>query len=382
MKVVFVSNYLNHHQKSFCDYMNNFCDEFHFIATDIQNIQGYQKISQADYVLVHNDKNKALISEKIIEADFVIYGSTLQELISIRMAKNKLSFLYSERFYKRGTWRRWNPKTLIKLYKRVVKYRKSNMYVLCASAFLPYDLKLIGFPPSKCYKWGYFPEVIQDSIENLKIRKKRIEGKTSLLWVGRLIELKHPEVLIELAERLMCAGYLFDVTIIGDGPMRGVIQNLIDEKSLKNFIHLEGTKSQTEVRQFMEKSNIFLFTSSHQEGWGAVLNEAMSSGCTPVGSHGIGSVPYLIRNKENGLVYQFGNSHSFVAAVMKLLDNPALCDEMGRNAYIDMSDLWNAEVAANRVLVLGRNLLIGMKTNYKNGPCSKAGVVKDNWLRK
>ena len=46
----------------------------------------------------------------------------------------------------------------------------------------------------------------------------------------------------------------------------------------------------------MEKSHIHLFTSNHLEGWGAVVNEAMNSGCAVVANREAGAVPYLIEH--------------------------------------------------------------------------------------
>ena len=47
-----------------------------------------------------------------------------------------------------------------------------------------------------------------------------------------------------------------------------------------------------------------------QDGWGAVANEAMNSACALVAGHMIGAVPYLIRQGENGLIYEDGKSGS------------------------------------------------------------------------
>jgi hypothetical protein len=110
------------------------------------------------------------------------------------MQENKLSFLYSERFFKKGVWRRFIPSTRKAVKERILKYKNNEMYVLCASAYLPYDLELIGFPSEKCFKWGYFPECKKhDDVDALIASKK----KNSLLWCGRLIDLKHPELAIE-----------------------------------------------------------------------------------------------------------------------------------------------------------------------------------------
>ena len=48
-------------------------------------------------------------------------------------------------------------------------------------------------------------------------------------------------------------------------------------------------------------------TSNQEEGWGVVVNEAMNSGCVVIGSNLAGSVPYLIENGKNGLIYNCGD---------------------------------------------------------------------------
>ncbi len=46
-----------------------------------------------------------------------------------------------------------------------------------------------------------------------------------------------------------------------------------------------GAMSPDKVRAYMERADVFLFTSDFNEGWGAVLNESMNSGCAVVASH-------------------------------------------------------------------------------------------------
>ena len=81
-----------------------------------------------------------------------------------------------------------------------------------------------------------------------------------------------------------------------------------------------GAMPPEEVRRHMEKADIYLFTSDFNEGWGAVLNESMNSGCAVVASHAIGSVPFLIKNGENGLIYENGNQLDLEKQVLRLLE--------------------------------------------------------------
>ena len=74
-----------------------------------------------------------------------------------------------------------------------------------------------------------------------------------------------------------------------------------------------------QVREYMEKSEIHIFTSDRNEGWGAVLNESMNSACVPVANKAIGSVPYLINDGNNGFMYK--DENELYEKVKYLLNN-------------------------------------------------------------
>jgi glycosyltransferase involved in cell wall biosynthesis len=76
----------------------------------------------------------------------------------------------------------------------------------------------------------------------------------------------------------------FDGTLdfIGDGPIHEEIRTMVNSLRLDDRIKFLGSISPNKVREYMEKENIYLFTSDQQEGWGAVLNESMNSGCVVV----------------------------------------------------------------------------------------------------
>lgn len=134
----------------------------------------------------------------------------------------------------------------------------------------------------------------------------------------------------------------------------------------------------------MERAQIFLFTSDYNEGWGAVLNEAMSNGCAVVASHAIGSVPFLIQDRENGLIYENGNFNDIYKKVSLLLKNQELQKSYGIKAYNTIFSLWNANIAAERVLKLASEIINGNKEPdiFLDGPCSKAVTIKNRWYKK
>ena len=124
----------------------------------------------------------------------------------------------------------------------------------------------------------------------------------------------------------------------------------------------------------MEQSQIFLFTSDYGEGWGAVLNESMNSGCAVIASCAAGSTPYLIRHGENGLSYSNCDTDALYGHIKYLLEHPEAQNIMGRAAYESILSEWNADVAATRLVQLAECILQGDEPMelFSNGPCSRA----------
>lgn len=392
MKVAFVSNYYNHHQAPFSEAMARLTDgQYWFVATEEMSRErknmGWGREELPDYVIQSFESAESLgrAKQKIDDADVVIFGLTGWsnfQLVRDRLKKRKLTFRYSERIYKDGLpWYRL-PIQAIKLWLVGGKY--PSMYLLCASAYAAQDYAKTGCYLGKTYQWGYFPRVKRYDVDALMERKAPADTeKISLLWAGRLLWWKHPEAAITLAAALKEKEYNFTLNLIGNGEMEAQLRRSIQEKKLDDYVKLLGAMTPEEVRTHMEKADIYLFTSDFHEGWGAVLNESMNSGCAVVASHAIGSVPYLVRNGENGLIYENGNQEHLEAQVIRLLENPVYRRQLGRQAYHTVVNTWNAENAAERLLSLAQALAKGEKTVelFHDGPCSRAEVLSNDWYR-
>lgn len=386
MKITFFSNFLNHHQLPFCKEMYECIGEdFKFVATEPVPQErlnmGYHDMSTQYPFAINTYSSKQAYEEAVElgnESDVVIIGSAPKLFIENRLKSNKLTFYYMERIFKKGRHRILNPKTLSYLLLNHSRHRNRNLYMLCASAYTSADFNLVGAYRNKAYKWGYFPEVKKYDLNELMSIKKQ-NKLSKLLWVGRFLDWKHPDDAVKLGKMLKDNGYKFDLDIIGTGPMESQIKNMIISNNLKNEVKLLGSMKPEEVREHMEKANIFLFTSDFNEGWGAVLNESMNSGCGIVASHAIGSVPFLLKNKTNGLIYKNGDINHLCQNVEYLLDNEEERYQMGINAYKTLHDSWNAEEAAIRVIKLSAGLLNGNVPVFKDGPCSLAENISQKY---
>ena len=297
MKVVIISNYLNHHQKPICDAFKRITNgNFHFIATEKvskwRKQLGYQEMSDNYVIDCSNNDNRLHAIALINEADVVITDAEDLSLTNQRYKDRRIIFRASERLFKSVTRYLKAPVHFIKAFKT------KQMYLLCNSAYAAQDYKWLGFFNNRAFKWGYFPELIEyNDIDSILHRRKELK----LLWVGRLISLKHPEYAIEAADMLRRKAIDFRMEIIGDGSKMDEMKQMIMDKGLKDNVHLLGAMPYIKVRDYMEEADIFLFTSDRREGWGVVLNEAMNSACAIVANKDIGAVPFLIEDGVNGV---------------------------------------------------------------------------------
>lgn len=383
MDIVFLSNFYNHHQAPFSEKMFQLLNgNFYFIScnkvTSERASMGWMTSDYPGFVYQFEESRDQCV-DLINNADVVIIGSAPYNLIKERLKEHRLTFMYSER------WDKESPK-IISFLKNVVSSNyyygfKKNLFCLCSSAFTAYDVSKRFILKNRCYKWGYFPEVVRyENIEEI-IKLKR-SNDVSILFVSRLIKLKHPELPIQVARRLKEEKIRFHLTMIGIGDLEEQVVSLIGEYDLTKEVTYIRSMTPSEIRRYMERSSVFLFTSDRNEGWGAVLNESMNSGCALAASSEIGSVPYLLRDGKNGYIYQDGNFDDLYCKVRELCLNQDKREQFGIEAYNTMVNMWNAENAAKRFLELVDDIQkYGASDRFKDGPCSKAEILKDGWYK-
>ncbi len=373
MKIAFMSTYYNHHQSFISHKLYELTNgNYRFIATSYISQQrkdlGYQQNS-APFVLQYEENSSAEVMEWINSADIVIAGVDPFHLLEERKKAKKIIFRYSEHLFKKGI----QP---LKFPYQYLRARRENpkgspIYLLCASAYVASDYAKFGLFRGKSYKWGYFPECkrYDDPVAMLSEKNSR-----EILWCGRFLDWKHPDDVLTVAERLKTAGYDFHINIIGTGEMEEELHRLYRDKGLCENVIFLGSMPPEKVREYMEKSGIYLFTSDHKEGWGAVLNEAMNSGCAVVASDLAGSTKYLIKNKENGFIYKSGDIDSLCDRVGYLLNDPEEQKRVGMNAYQSITDQWNPDTSVERLLQLFEAVLEGrdILEMFKDGPLSRA----------
>lgn len=394
MTIVYISNDINSHILDVCKSLYNILgNDFYFIATDASinsqnafrkgfafyNASTTQSKNPYSWYKIANDRAAADACFNIInKSDVAIIANASDDWIKTRLKKGKLTFRAHERWYGRNRlhWYKY-PRALLGGWLHHKRF--SNLYMLCASAYTAADAYKVNCYKNKAFQWGYFPECKRYTDPKSLITSK---DKKEILWCGRFLDWKHPDDAIRAAKKLSDSGYTFHMNFIGIGEMEETLKQLIKNYGLEERITLLGAMTPEKVRTYMESAGIYLFTSDQKEGWGAVLNEAMNSGCSVIASHAIGSVPYLLKNQKNGYIYESGNIEALCKNIKFLLESPDVQEKTGMAAYQTITEEWNAETAAIRLVNLAKHILSGEKSPklYETGLCSKAENLKDNWF--
>lgn len=383
-KLVFFSNYLNHHQVPLADaFYQLLGDDYAFVATmpsSSDNMKGGKDYSSREYCVRACDStdNKLYAMELARTAEVCVFGANSLEY-AVERAKQAdcgLSFEFGERWLKRG-WMNVLSPHLRKWWVCYQKYFKNQpFYKLNASAFAAKDHAKLHTYRNRCYKWGYFTAVDDGAV----LEKTPVEASQdvstsriapTIMWCARFLKLKHPELPVLMAERLKQKGNDFVLDFYGSGEEEGPTKALVAERNLEDVVNFHGNIPNEEVLKAMAAHDIFLFTSDSNEGWGAVANESMSQGCVLVGSDAIGSIPFLVKHRENGMVFHSCNVDSLTEQVEWLLTHPAEMREIQQAAVDTMQNVWSPKNAARNFLQLVEDLKMKRPCSVAFGPGSK-----------
>lgn len=159
-------------------------------------------------------------------------------------------------------------------------------------------------------------------------------GIPKVLCVAAHRPYKGLPVLIEACQILRDQGVQFRCDVLGHGPMRDELEQMIRDRGVENVIHLLGAKPEHVVAEMMGEATLFVLPSiiakdGQMEGIPVVLMEAMASSKAAV-STSISGIPELVEDGVTGLLVPPGDAQALAAAMRTLLEDPARAQQMGR----------------------------------------------------
>ena len=150
------------------------------------------------------------------------------------------------------------------------------------------------------------------------------ENEFVIGYAGRLSEEKGVHYLIEAGSELKKGIETFKLVILGNGPKREDLENMVKEKDLGKEIIFTGF--QNNIEEWLPALDVFVLPSL-TEGTPMALLEAMSVGI-PVIASAVGGIPKIVKNGIDGLLINPGDSHDLYDKILLLKNNSILREKM------------------------------------------------------
>jgi glycosyltransferase involved in cell wall biosynthesis len=146
--------------------------------------------------------------------------------------------------------------------------------------------------------------------------------------VTRLKEKKGFPYLLDALGRLRDRGRSFSLDIYGEGDQRDAITSKIRELGLQDRVILHGAIDHDRIPGALRQADLFVLpcvvlANQDRDGIPNTILEALAAG-VPVVSTAISGIPEAVKHGESGLLVPERDAASLVAALERLLDDPAL----------------------------------------------------------
>jgi len=219
----------------------------------------------------------------------------------------------------------------LKYSNKIIVYSKKNMLLLKKK----YNLKNLV--------------LIRNYFKKNICNKKRVKKDYNLFFIGRLVDSKDPVFFLVNTLKLV-KKLNFKIHIIGDGPKRKELLNILNKSSNKNKVFIHGFVK-SPFKKFNKKIDLFCLTSKF-DGTPNVLGEAVSYKIPCLAPKGVGSVDEILNHGKYGCLYKPNNEKSFCENLTRALRNYNLSVKKADMAYknLDLYSKHNTLDKLNNVL--------------------------------
>jgi len=159
----------------------------------------------------------------------------------------------------------------------------------------------------------------------------------NVLFVGRLVPEKGIRTLVNAWKLLESPPQL---TIAGDGPLRGELESEIAGKN----INMIGWQTAEQIRLLMRRAALVVFPSEIYEAGPLVLIESYSCG-TPVLASDVGNFSEQVIEGQTGCRFRSGDSADLAAKLSDLFSNPSRLQAMRPLAFAEYQCRYTPEVS-------------------------------------
>jgi glycosyltransferase involved in cell wall biosynthesis len=186
-----------------------------------------------------------------------------------------------------------------------------------------------------------------------------------LVCVGRVAAEKNLQLAVEAYRAMRRLSDRIKLVIVGDGPLRSVLQKTYPE------LIFAGMQTGEQLAKYYASADIFLFP-SESETFGNVTLEAMASGLAVIAYNYAGARLH-ITSGETGVLVRFGDANAFVDSACNLIREPQAIKRIRRQArqYVTHLD-WPNVVEKFEALLLSAG---GQTRKESASPLTRRGLA-------
>lgn len=296
-----------------------------------------KKHGQAYDIIHGHGRSGAWIPQSLSEKVACI--STFHGLIQIENEKTRGQQAYNTDSWLHERWARWLENRILRMAKTVI--------------FISRQMKqsVEEYYGTHQGEFAIIPNGIDD--DDSAPYLNGYQASRLLVFVGRLDPIKG---LFPLLTAMKGVNPAVKLVLVGDGPARTEIEQIIAEQGLESRVILTGSQDKEAVNQWINKS-FALILPSFYETQGIVLMEANILG-KPVLTSDIGGTTELVKHGYNGLVFQPGSVSEMARAINSLYNQPELARKMGENGRRRMLEEFNwQKIAEDTEMVYFQSLI-------------------------
>ena len=237
------------------------------------------------------------------------------------------------------------------------RIRPASAVITCCRANLDY---LRGIAPSQQSKFSliYHGVNLQDFQSNPNPGASSVPESEHplILSVGRLVEKKGFQDLLQALLIVKRKGERFHCAIYGDGPLCQQLREWVEDHGMAGEVDLKGDRTQQELISVYRNATLFILApvqtdDGDRDGIPNVLVEAMAVGL-PVITTAVAGIPELVENNQNGLLYQPHDVEGISSGITELLRNPEKRRQLGDAGSKKVKEQFDVAQAAQRLKAL------------------------------
>ncbi len=174
-----------------------------------------------------------------------------------------------------------------------------------------------------------------------------------ILSVSNLVEKKGLEFLVKACRILKDRGYSFSYTMIGNGPERKKLEDMVASFDLLKTVNMVGNVPNKLLPHYFETADVFVLPciqtrDGDMDGIPTALMEAMAAGI-PAISTKVSGIPELIQDMETGLLVNEKNEYELVSAIEKIMKDPLLAGRCAQRGKEKVAREFNIEYTAQEI---------------------------------